>query len=181
MLGFLRSLEWWARQGLNLRPHPCEGLSGVRNGGITSVVGGTDDDSNANEAALADHGLTTGFVYFIRAGRTANLKIGWAADPHRRLDALQTGCPHRLHLVGFIAGGLADEQVWHDRWRHLRVRGEWFALQNDLRDAVNRRLMAADATCYIHIKTDWRAVRKAAAQSVPAPFPQRAAVAMGRG
>lgn len=105
----------------------------------------------------------TGYVYFIRAGRTANLKIGWALDPYKRLDAMQTGCPHQLHLVGYIPGTRTIEQEWHDRWRRFRGRGEWFALDNDLRHAVNVQLNQPGATRYLSIRTDWRAIRKAAA------------------
>lgn len=97
-----------------------------------------------------------GFIYFIRAGRTPNVKIGWARDPERRLDTLQTGCPHKLHLIGFAPGTPADETDWHYRWEALRARGEWFRLSNGLRYAINDRLHLPDATCFIHIKTNWR-------------------------
>lgn len=92
-----------------------------------------------------------GFVYFIRAGRTATIKIGWALDPDKRLDAMQTGCPHKLLLIGFIPGGRAIEQEWHREWKHLRINREWFRLDTDLRMAINQRLYSADATRWMNL------------------------------
>lgn len=117
----------------------------------------------ANEAEFAVQKLSSGFVYFARAGRQPIVKIGWATNPQRRLDQLQTGSPHKLHLLGYTPGIPSDETDWQYTWRPLRVRGEWFNLTNDLRDAINHRLFQPDATCFVHIKTDWRAIRKAAA------------------
>jgi hypothetical protein len=71
MIQFSPRKEWWARQGLNLRPHPCEGLSGVQNGRIPSTACGTEGDSIANETQFSDQKLTTPFpaALFRRAGR----------------------------------------------------------------------------------------------------------------
>ena len=44
MLGILGIWEWWARQGLNLRPHPCEGLFKPRNGHFPLLDYGTERD-----------------------------------------------------------------------------------------------------------------------------------------
>lgn len=110
----------------------------------------------------AGQGDSPGFVYFVRAGRTHSVKIGWAIDPERRVEALQTGSCHKLHLIGFAPGEPADETDWHYRYAHLRERGEWFRLGNDLRHAINDRLGEAGATQYIHVKTDWRQVRQIA-------------------
>lgn len=132
-----------------------QGVGGVKPSDLT------DGRLPSPEVALSN--LSGGFVYFIRAGRTPSVKIGWALDPERRLDALQTGCPHKLHLIGFAPGEHVAEQQWHDDFRHRHSRGEWFILANDLRDAINSRLSRPDATRYIHIKQDWRAIRKAAA------------------
>lgn len=61
-----------------------------------------------------------GFVYFIRAGRTANVKIGWAKDPYARLEALQCGSPHKLHLIGYFCGSHSDEKALHYTWAAAR-------------------------------------------------------------
>lgn len=96
--------------------------------------------------------MTAGFVYFIRAGRTNALKIGWAKDPQSRLEALQTGSPHQLHLVGYMPGTVADEGEWHGRFRDARIRGEWFTLGGDLRDAINRASVTVEGfVSYIYL------------------------------
>lgn len=63
-------------------------------------------------------------VYFIDDGTA--VKIGIALDPLARLDALQTGNPRRLDLIGSIEGDLGDERVLHDRFAAHRLVGEWF-------------------------------------------------------
>jgi hypothetical protein len=45
-----------------------------------------------------------GFVYFVRSGASDFIKIGWAAEPHRRLIDLQCGNPEELSLVAIIEG-----------------------------------------------------------------------------
>jgi hypothetical protein len=100
----------------------------------------------------------TGFVYFIRAGKTAKVKIGWTLDPYKRQADLQTACPHRLHLIGYIPGSRIVEHDWHAEWHRLREVGEWFHLDNDLRHAINARLREPDATSYLRISIDWRAM-----------------------
>jgi hypothetical protein len=65
-------------------------------------------------------------VYFVRA-RTLNLiKIGFSANPPKRLAALKTACPDDLELLNIIPGGQNLEQSIHRRFSAQRVRGEWF-------------------------------------------------------
>jgi hypothetical protein len=79
-----------------------------------------------------------GFVYFVRAGRTNHVKIGWAkSDVEKRVRGLQCGCPHQLHLIAYVPGTLLDECEWHRRFADCRVRGEWFVLSYELRMAIN--------------------------------------------
>jgi len=80
---------WWARQGLNLRPHPCEGFTSVPNSQNASLVERTDGDSSANEAALTDHNLTTPLTW----GDCA-VALGWRYIP--ALDAWQDTQSHLI-------------------------------------------------------------------------------------
>lgn len=110
-------------------------------------------DEAGTSLVCRDTGGTPGFVYFVRAGRTNTLKIGWArSDVEKRLRELQTGCPHTLHLIGFMPGSQAEERDWHYRFCHLRTRGEWFRLDGDLRSAINRLAVdRPDYTSYLHL------------------------------
>jgi hypothetical protein len=81
--------------------------------------------------------VKTGFVYFIRAGRTNAVKIGYAANPDERLRELQCASPHPLHMLGYMPGTKFDEAKWHSRFAVERIRGEWFTLSFALRSAIN--------------------------------------------
>lgn len=72
-------------------------------------------------------------IYFIKAGEF--VKIGYcAADPKARRAQLQVGNPVDLRLIAIKEGDMAEEAVWHRRFAHLRVRGEWFKWHDDIRD-----------------------------------------------
>lgn len=81
--------------------------------------------------------VKTGFVYFIRAGRTNAVKIGYAKDPEARQRELQCASPHALHMLGYMPGTSFDEAEWHGRFADERIRGEWFTLSSALRSAIN--------------------------------------------
>jgi cell division protein FtsB len=65
-----------------------------------------------------------GFVYFF--ADESRVKIGWSADPKKRLRALISGSGHALVPVGCVAGNLELERTLHKRFEHLRLHGEWF-------------------------------------------------------
>lgn len=71
------------------------------------------------------------FVYAI-ASSDKTVKIGYSADPERRLRQLQTGHERRLALIHTekVEPDRAPvlERLIHDANRHLRMTGEWFAL-----------------------------------------------------
>lgn len=67
-------------------------------------------------------------VYVIQAGPDGPVKIGHCKDAWRRRENLQIGSPFPLYLRGTLPGGAAEEKILHDKFRHLRVRGEWFDL-----------------------------------------------------
>lgn len=67
----------------------------------------------------------TGFVYCI--GTPGGMvKIGWSADPKRRLAKIQSDTPETLSFFGVIPGGAEVEAEIHARFASLRRRGEWF-------------------------------------------------------
>lgn len=69
-------------------------------------------------------------VYFARAGE--RVKIGKARDVAARLRELQTSAPFKLELMAVMPGSFEEERAVHDRFKHLRVVGEWFELRDDL-------------------------------------------------
>lgn len=81
-------------------------------------------------------------VYFIRAGENGPVKIGAAEDVAHRIANLQAGNPEPLKLLREIPGGRQTEAALHRRFRHLRIRSEWFEFHPDMLTcevAVNER------------------------------------------
>lgn len=97
----------------------------------------TGAEARPNDAVALPLVANPGFVYFIRAGRTNAVKIGYASNVESRLRELQCANASPLHLLGFMPGTLEDEWAWHERFAHCRIRGEWFDLGLDLREAIN--------------------------------------------
>lgn len=83
------------------------------------------------------NGLTG--VYVVGTGNLA--KIGWSANVGNRLRQLEGGTPYRLHLYGLgrthadAAKGI--EIGLHRRFKELRVKGEWFRLEGQLKDFLS--------------------------------------------
>jgi hypothetical protein len=77
---------------------------------------------------------TSGGVYFIQATAVENgpVKIGRTTNLRKRFGDLQTAHPWPLSLVGFIpledeSGQIEQEAALHERFKHFRLQGEWFA------------------------------------------------------
>ena len=73
------------------------------------------------------------FVYFIQAGtqRMGPIKIGYAANPEKRMVELQVGCPFTLTLLFKLPvksekHAQKVEAWYHDRFHRKHIRGEWF-------------------------------------------------------
>lgn len=66
------------------------------------------------------------WVYFIQAAGGGHVKIGTATRPDRRFSNLQTAHSQKLHFLGAVPGDASVERDWHNRFRRLHVRGEWF-------------------------------------------------------
>lgn len=74
-------------------------------------------------------------IYAIQSN--SYVKIGFCLrDPIRRLEKLQIGNPVTLKLIALIDGDEAVERRWHSDWDAQRVRGEWFKLTPDLKEAL---------------------------------------------
>jgi hypothetical protein len=73
-------------------------------------------------------------IYFVSAEPSGPIKIGVTeGSPAARLYSLQTGSPVPLKLMGVVRGVERQyESALHERFRHLRMHGEWFARGGDL-------------------------------------------------
>lgn len=66
-------------------------------------------------------------VYFLHAPAAKLIKIGCSDNIEKRLASLAGGSPIPLKLLGTLPGGRALELELHEKFQHLRVRGEWFS------------------------------------------------------
>lgn len=74
-------------------------------------------------------------IYFIQSSDNF-IKIGYSANPAKRLASLQTSAAEPLILLGTVTGGRDKEEVLHDRFSHLRISGEWFRPDQELLDYI---------------------------------------------
>lgn len=79
-----------------------------------------------------------GTIYFVIVHKY--IKIGFAKnDLESRLNQIQTGCPYPMYLVGTCRAHHAVEKQMHQKFAHLRVRGEWFYLSKELGEYIAER------------------------------------------
>ena len=76
-------------------------------------------------------------IYFLHDGEC--IKIGYSANPRSRVSSLQTACSRLVRLLGTISGSEEDEKRLHERFAHLRVRGEWFRAHSELTEFIKSR------------------------------------------
>lgn len=92
-----------------------------------------DDSEVANlEQRLLLAGMTRsceedGWVYFIQAPDTKNIKIGFTSrSVESRMAAMQTGHPAQLRILATVRGGMPLERTLHREFKDCHARGEWF-------------------------------------------------------
>lgn len=77
------------------------------------------------------------YLYFIQASG-GEIKIGSAADPHKRIKRLQTASPYPLKILVLVAGASYLERQYHKRFAAHRLHGEWFAPHPDILAEIER-------------------------------------------
>ncbi|MGW8189563.1 GIY-YIG nuclease family protein [Sphingomonas hankookensis] len=89
--------------------------------------------TRAEYAERLEQGERLGWVYFLETGPTSPIKIGWAKDPIKRANQLQTGHPEELILIGVLPGSRHLEGSLHRQLSIGRLNGEWFERGRTLR------------------------------------------------
>lgn len=75
------------------------------------------------------------FVYFI-SDEDGYIKIGKASNVEARFNQLQTASRQELTVLAVKRGGHVLEGELHERFNHLRVRGEWFYFTSEIADFI---------------------------------------------
>jgi hypothetical protein len=78
--------------------------------------------------------LGWGYTYFVRRGDA--IKIGHTAVPKSRIGQLQNGFPEALDILAIVPNSIIDEPAAHEKFAHLRVRGEWFRAAPELLEFI---------------------------------------------
>ncbi len=78
------------------------------------------------------------YIYFITAtNREFPIKIGLTQSGKSRFGALQTALPYDLQILGcYPIEGPAAEKMIHNKFNHLRLRGEWFERAPELMEFI---------------------------------------------
>jgi hypothetical protein len=75
-----------------------------------------------------------GFIYAIASGDS--IKIGYSANPMRRLAKIASDTPQACTFIGCVQGSPTDEARLHEQLAPHCLRGEWFADNAFVRDAI---------------------------------------------
>jgi hypothetical protein len=76
----------------------------------------------------------SGYVYILWCEGSHFYKIGITRqNPQGRMEALQTGCPYKLHLVNFrpVMNAEEVEALLHNWLKGVCEQGEWFNLNGE--------------------------------------------------
>lgn len=94
-----------------------------------------------------------GWIYFAYAPLMHRVKIGFTQNtPDQRL-ASATDSPDVINVWGMLYGYREMEKRLHRRFRHLRIKGEWFAVDDTLRNFVQNH---AYQECEQVTSTSWK-------------------------
>jgi hypothetical protein len=101
-------------------------------------------NETGNEQVKRAVSVPAGITYFIRAGDS--IKIGFASNLKRRLGGLQSSHHEPLEVLAAVSAADVDEYLTHQRFAHLRIRGEWFRSEPDLLSYIDQ-INAAFGEC----------------------------------
>ena len=76
-------------------------------------------------------------IYLITNEVEKFCKIGFSNNPEARIQQLQTGNPFKLELSSVIDGDITMEKELHEKFKHLKLQGEWFNYTDEIRNFFN--------------------------------------------
>lgn len=72
-------------------------------------------------------------VYFLQRGETGPIKIGISKNPKKRITAIQGLCAEPVEVLLLLSvDSRQKEREIHEKFKHLRLKGEWFEPAPDL-------------------------------------------------
>ncbi|MFA5186307.1 MAG: GIY-YIG nuclease family protein [Patescibacteria group bacterium] len=91
---------------------------------------------HAQAVFVGEKKLAGGGVYGVVAEGAGRIKIGWTDALHKRLAALETGCPFPLQVLFWIRGPRELEIELHRKCAKDRAHLEWFTHTADVHEAL---------------------------------------------
>ena len=79
-------------------------------------------------------------VYFIKDKSIGAVKIGFSSASKIRISQIQCHNSGSLELLGVIPGGREKEKELHKKFKHLKMRGEWFVCGDDLMAYIDQAI-----------------------------------------
>jgi hypothetical protein len=104
----------------------------------TDLVRSIKVDNVGKVVSIELHPHGAGNLYLITSD-SGYTKIGYAEDMYKRFAQIDVSSPSRLtiHYFRWVKRVRALESSLHEKFSHLRVKGEWFKLSDgDLAEAV---------------------------------------------
>lgn len=85
----------------------------------------------------------SGFVYAVEcAGR---IKLGFSEGPEKRFNKIASDAPFPCVLLGYWPGTVADEMAFQERFKPIRVHGEWFAVTEELLATISDHVLPTES------------------------------------
>lgn len=84
------------------------------------------------EKSLDRQGKFSSVVYFVSDDLGQAIKIGTAKNANTRLAELQCGSSSKLRILKVVKGDRKHEAKLHQKFKHLRMHGEWFKAAPEL-------------------------------------------------
>ena len=105
--------------------------------------------------------MTAGFVYAI-GDETGRVKIGWSADPLRRLTKIGSDCSSVVTLMGLVSATQAQETEIQRMLKPWKVNREWFRLEGPVEAFVDMlpRPEPRSIDLHVHPLRKWRLANK---------------------
>jgi hypothetical protein len=77
-------------------------------------------------------------VYFIRDVGANAIKIGQTSNLAARFQNLKTGTSGELEILGVIIGEVGLESALQEKFRHCKIRNEWYRSEPDLLSFIEK-------------------------------------------
>lgn len=71
-------------------------------------------------------------IYFVYDRQNTTVKIGYTENIGRRLYQLKRSHGSHLVLINILSGNRQSEKIAHEKFKGLRLTGEWFTFSDDM-------------------------------------------------